>query len=49
MFVRDEGEIFGKAERLEAPDDLQKDKRIDHELEVEEIRELFQKRCARVN
>lgn len=26
LFVRDEGEIFGKAERLEAPDDLQKDK-----------------------
>lgn len=24
LFVRDEGEIFGKAERLEAPDDLQK-------------------------
>lgn len=22
LFVRDEGEIFGKAERLEAPDDL---------------------------
>lgn len=24
LFVSDEGEIFGKAERLEAPDDLQK-------------------------
>lgn len=28
LFVRDEGEIFGKAERLEAPDDLQKIKNI---------------------
>lgn len=26
LFVIDEGEIFGKADRLEAPDDLQKDK-----------------------
>lgn len=28
LFVRDEGEIFGKAERFEAPDDLQKIKNI---------------------
>lgn len=40
LFVRDEGEIFGKAERLEAPDDLQK---IKNRSWVRENKELFQK------
>lgn len=41
LFVRDEGEIFGKAERLEAPDDLQKIKNRSW-IRVEN-KELFQK------
>lgn len=47
LFVRDEGEIFGKAERLEAPDDLRKIKNIMlEELKAKPLQPVKLKHCV---